>query len=110
MILAVACFKKGSPRMEKWMLANPAFGPILRDWEENRWISARVKVISISCILIFTAGSLFSIKNPWGIAAAVLLGVWGVIYISTRRTKPSDRDASGTKADLRAASGSHRLS
>lgn len=98
LILALACFKKGSPAMEQWMLANKQFGPILRDWDENGWISAKVKVISVSCILLFGLGSLFSIKDvhlgsltipALGVIGLVLsLVVYGVWFILSRPTKP----------------------
>jgi uncharacterized membrane protein YbaN (DUF454 family) len=98
LILALGCFKKGSPGMERWMLANKQFGPILCDWDENGWISARVKVISVSCILLFGLGSLFSLKDlhlgsltiPVGAVMGLVLSLvgYGVWFILSRPTKP----------------------
>ena len=90
LILALGAFKKGSPEMEAWLLNHKWFGPTLRDFDENKWISARVKWIACSAIVIFCGGSLFSIKVVWAQIFVAALGVVGVAYILTRKTKPAE--------------------
>ncbi|MBX3020080.1 MAG: YbaN family protein [Bdellovibrionales bacterium] len=58
MILAAACFSKGSPRFHTWILNHPLFGPPILDWRRNRAIRPRYKIIagimmSGSCVMIF---------------------------------------------------------
>lgn len=42
-LLAAFCFSNGSPRYERWMLNHRHFGPVVRDWRENRSVPLRVK-------------------------------------------------------------------
>ena len=86
---AVWAFKKSSPRFELWLLNNRLFGPTLREWEETRCISPRVKVISITSLLIFSGASLFVIHKVWVqllVAGLALFGAWFIF------SRPSKRD------------------
>ena len=35
-LVAAWCFARSSPRLHRWLLESRLFGPMLRDWEENR--------------------------------------------------------------------------
>ena len=35
LILAVGCFSRSSPGLEKWLLDSPTYGPSLRAWREQ---------------------------------------------------------------------------
>ncbi|MFM9871291.1 YbaN family protein [Achromobacter xylosoxidans] len=35
LILAAACFSRSSPRLERWLLDSPTYGPSLRAWREQ---------------------------------------------------------------------------
>lgn len=86
LVMALFCFKKGSPRFESWLLNHPWFGPTLRDWEENRAIKPRTKAIAIATMWACIAASVFFIQNIWIIVGVVALGVFGTWYIATRKS------------------------
>ncbi len=90
LILAVACFSRSHRGFELWLLNHKWFGAQLRDWEQNKWISTRVKAISCSAIVLFTAFSLFVIPPVWVKIVVALLAAFGVAYILTRPTRVSD--------------------
>lgn len=90
LILAVACFSRSHRGFELWLLNHKWFGAQLRDWEQNKWISTRVKAISCSAIIFFTVFSLFVIPPLWVKGLVALLAVIGVGYILTRVTRPLD--------------------
>ena len=122
MILALGCFVKGAnDRQVAWLLNHPQFGHILRDWHENKWISARIKVVSVSCIVFFGTLSILALRPVWTRKASLLVipasiavtGTAGVTYILTRRTKPSAPASPGSEflvdeapGDVFASSGS----
>ncbi len=47
LILAAACFARGSPRVERWMLDHPRFGPPIRDWRARGAIPLRAKLFAV---------------------------------------------------------------
>jgi len=47
LILAAACFARGSPRLERWLLTHPLFGPPIRDWRERGAIPPRAKLLAV---------------------------------------------------------------
>lgn len=47
LLLAAACFARGSTRLHQWLLANRWFGQYLRDYEQGRGIPAKAKVLAL---------------------------------------------------------------
>ena len=43
LLIAAWCFGRSSPALRAKLLANPRFGPALRDWQEHGSISRRAK-------------------------------------------------------------------
>jgi uncharacterized membrane protein YbaN (DUF454 family) len=75
-LLAAFCFARGSPALHRWLLANRAFGPLLRDWEEHRSIERRTKIVAIAMMSISLASSIvFAVDAAWLQVALALLGV-----------------------------------
>ncbi len=53
-LLAAACFARGSARWEAWLLAHPRWGPVVRDWRTQRAVPRRAKwlasgMMCVSC-------------------------------------------------------------
>ena len=46
-LLAAACFARGSERFHQWLLANRTFGPMVYEWERHRSLPYRTKVTAI---------------------------------------------------------------
>jgi uncharacterized protein len=75
-IAAAWCYARGSPRFHRWLQANPVFGPVVRNWEANRAMSRRAKVLAIAMIVVtFSLTIGFAIHQLW---LKVLLGTLGV--------------------------------
>lgn len=91
LILAAACFSQGSKKWHAWLLRQPHFGPALRDWELNRAIRPRVKIIACSMILVSfsfvllttTLGTLFK-------AGMAVIGISVIGFIATRNSGGSN--------------------
>ncbi|AWT61006.1 MAG: Inner membrane protein YbaN [Candidatus Moanabacter tarae] len=52
LLLAAGCFAKSSAKWHKWLLGNPTYGPLLRNWQEHRCISYKTKIIAIASIIV----------------------------------------------------------
>lgn len=52
LILATGCFARSSPRLERWLLDHPRFGPTLRAWRAERAIGMRAKAAACTGIAI----------------------------------------------------------
>lgn len=86
-LLAAACFARSSDYWHRWMLANDTFGSMIRNWEQNRCISCRVKLVGIlSMILVGGYSIFFAVEAAeLKIAGAVLVAI-GLGFIMTIRT------------------------
>ena len=84
LIMALFCFKKSSPRFERWLLGHRVFGPTLRDWDEHRTIRPRTKVAAIATMWLFVAVSVVLIRSAWVASGIVALALFGTWYIATR--------------------------
>lgn len=90
LLLALACFRNSSPKAEEWLLNHKWFGEKLRDYDTNRWITMKLKVFISVLISVMTYGSARQADLPWVKGVLIALGVIGVGYVMSRRTKPAN--------------------
>ena len=88
-IVAAACFARSSEKWHQWLLANPTFGPMLRRWEEQRCISARVKAVALVSMLGVGGFSILNLIEAPGLRVAgvglLAVGALAVLRIPTCR-------------------------
>jgi uncharacterized membrane protein YbaN (DUF454 family) len=58
-LLAAACFARSSEKWHRWLLANETFGPMIVNWEQNRCISCRIKLIGVFSMVLVGGFSIF---------------------------------------------------
>jgi len=81
LILAAACFARGSPRIERWMLDHPRFGPPIRDWRERGAIPLRAKMLAVGGMAGGYAVALLAVQPGLAVsvplaAALALVAAW----------------------------------
>ncbi len=75
-LLAAACFARGSQRFHEWLLTHPLFGPIIIEWNEYGSIPWRTKIVAIVLMsTTLTVSTVFFIEPHWLQAALALLGM-----------------------------------
>jgi uncharacterized membrane protein YbaN (DUF454 family) len=90
-LLAAYCFSRGSARWEAWILAHPAFGPMVLDWRQHRAVPLRAKQIATVMMAISSVATWWFLQSPWrwipGLCClAVALWLW---CLPTAAPRPS---------------------
>ncbi len=102
MLLALACFSRGSTRLRNWLFHHPRFGPPLQRWKEHGTIPRRAKVTALAMMTASLAGILaFSSLPPWGKAGVAAFIAVGMVVVG--RLPTADRTPSGGRASDPAA-------
>ncbi|MEE2952482.1 hypothetical protein SAMN06297251_10787 [Fulvimarina manganoxydans] len=60
LILSAFAFSKGSPRLERWLVDHPRFGPPIRDWREERALSRRAKWLASIVMAVTLVGGILA--------------------------------------------------
>jgi len=77
LLLAAACYARGSERLHDWLLGSPVLGQYIRDYREKRSIRLRAKVLAIVTLWLFIGIGIVSVDAVWIriLLAAIAAGV-----------------------------------
>jgi len=93
LLMAAACFAKGSPRMYKWMMTNRYFGSYLRDYREGRGIPLRVKIGSILFLwAVIGVSAVFAAQNAYIRIGLIAIAIAVSAHILSIRPQTSEAD------------------
>ena len=87
LILSAYLFSKSSPRFHKWIMELPIAGDAVRDWQENRVIKMRAKIL---CTLMIIVSLVIIVMNQKIILPVkiivpiILISVWS--FVITRKS------------------------
>ena len=84
LLLAAACFARSSERFYGWLLGNPVFGPMIRDWRETRSLSRRSKAIALASIIVVGGTSVVFVIEHNVLKAVVAALLLCPIFIVSR--------------------------
>lgn len=75
-LVAAACYARGSERFHQWLLADRTFGPMVYEWEQHRSLPYRTKVTAIALMsATMTISIAFFVHPLW---LKIVLGLLGV--------------------------------
>lgn len=83
-LLAAACFARGSTRLHDWLLAHRVAGGILREWQEHRSMPPGIKPWAFLMMAASFGFSIFMMESGWHrlmlavIALALAIFLWRV--------------------------------
>lgn len=91
MLGAIYCASKGSPRFEAWIRSRRYVGPLIKNWETERAIPRRAKIIAVGMISASALFILLHLGSGWlrWVIIALLIGV--AAWLITR-PEPATRD------------------
>lgn len=91
LLLAAACYARGSRRFYDWLLANRTFGPLINEWRRHRSIPYRTKLSAIALMSLTLGISIvFFVPVLWVklLLAAVGVGLAIWMYRMPSRDRP----------------------
>lgn len=81
-LLAAACYARGSERFHQWLLANRTFGPMVYEWERHRSLPYRTKITAIALMSLTMGISIvFFVRPTWLKIVLALFGVGLAIWM-----------------------------
>jgi uncharacterized protein len=86
-LIAVYFFARSSPRFYNWLLNNPVFGQLIRDWRSGKGIPMQAKIIAVTVIALTIGFSALVIPNNLVKMIVLICGVGVSWYLLSRPTK-----------------------
>lgn len=96
-LIAAACFARGSERYERWLLAHPLFGPLVLEWREHRAIPRSAKWLATISMLIANGLAWRKLHLPYAVTLS-LICIATAIWI-WRRPEAATRTAAAATAE-----------
>lgn len=81
LLLASACFARGSTRLHTWLINNRLFGEYLRNYEQGRGIPLRGKVVALAMLWASIGYSAFAVGSAALVALLTGIAVGVTIYL-----------------------------
>ena len=81
LIMATACFAKSSPRMQRKLLNNKTFGPLIHEWQQHRSIPRKAKRIALLTIVLSVVWSAYLLKNMMLTLLVIVLVIGPFIFL-----------------------------
>ncbi|NHZ66113.1 YbaN family protein [Massilia genomosp. 1] len=81
LLLASACFVRGSPRLHGWLLGNKVFGKYLSDFEQGRGIPRRAKLTIIVLMWASLAYSMLRLQRTGLTVLLLCIGTGVSVYL-----------------------------
>ena len=82
LLVAAACFAKSSPEMQRRLLANKTFGPMIHDWQKYRSIPKKAKRIALLTMILSVCWSAFMLQSALLTALVVALIIGPFIFVA----------------------------
>jgi uncharacterized membrane protein YbaN (DUF454 family) len=84
LLLAAACYSRGSDRFYNWLYTNKFFGKYLKDYQDGKGVPVHVKILALSFMWISTLVSIvFLVPGIWFKMLVMVIPVILTIHILT---------------------------
>ena len=81
LLVAAACFAKSSPELQRKLLANKTFGPLIHDWQKYRSIPRKAKRIALLTMILSVCWSAFMLQSAMLTMLVVALVIGPFIFL-----------------------------
>lgn len=90
LLLASACYMRGSERMHRWLMNQRHLGPYLRSYQQGLGIPLRAKVAALATMWTSLTVSIWLVPLVWLRVLLAVIGVAVTIYLLRVRTLTPD--------------------
>ena len=88
LLLASACYVRGSERLHRWLMGNRVLGPYISNFRERRGIPLRAKVTTVALLWLPLLYSIYRLDFPLLELALLLMGlIWSVLILRMKTLK-----------------------
>lgn len=91
LLLAAFCFARSSPRLERWLVEHPRFGPVIKAWREHRAIPRRAKLWAVAAMAAALPLSLALGVGSTVLAIQAVVLAGAATFVLTRPEPPDPR-------------------
>jgi uncharacterized protein len=81
LLLASACYLRGSERMHGWLLSHGRLGAYIQAYEQGRGIPRRAKALALAMMWPSIGYAVYRYPYPWLQAALLLVAAGVTIYL-----------------------------
>jgi len=87
-LLAAFFFSHSSEKFYHWLIALPALGPLILNWQQHRIITLKAKINSTVLMICFWLWSIYRFQDSYWVSLTIMLIMTGVlIFIWTRKSR-----------------------
>lgn len=86
LLLASACYMRGSDRMHRWLMNQRHLGPYIRNFTAGRGIPLRAKIAALALMWTSLTLSMWFVPLPWLRLLLLATGIGVTIYLYCMRT------------------------
>lgn len=88
-LLAAACFARGSEKFHNWLITHERFGPLVRDWQAHRSIPFRAKCLALSMMWTSMSITAWLLRaRPVSSLTLIAIGIAVTIWMVRLPTRP----------------------
>jgi hypothetical protein len=101
-LLAAACFSRGSSRCERWLVSHPRFGQMVREWRAHHAVPLRAKQFAIGMMTFGSVSAWLSLPRLHWLPAlcCTMVAIW-MWRLPTSRTGLDAAPAASSAAEPR---------
>ena len=86
LLLAAACYARGSKKFHDWLMGNRVFGSYIRNYREGRGIPLKVKATAIAFLWVTILVSMYLVENTIMRAVLPIIAAMVTVHILTLKT------------------------
>lgn len=86
LLLASACYLRGSSRLHRMLLDNPHLGPYLKSYQSGQGIPMRAKVWALALMWVSLGVSAWLVPLPWVRWLLLVPGIGVTVYLLCMKT------------------------